>query len=155
VSDRPEATPSVRGEPVVEVETRIDAPAEVVFEYLTDADKYVRWMGVGAELDPRPDGQYQLSMPGRNTAVGRYLVVDPPRRLVLTWGWEGHPHLPPGSSTVEITLEPDGEGTIVRLRHSGLPDDELRQQHRGGWVRYLGRLSVAASGGDPGPEPEG
>jgi uncharacterized protein YndB with AHSA1/START domain len=87
--------------------------------------------------------------------VGRYLVVDPPRRLVLTWGWEGNQHLPPGSSTVEITLEPDGEGTIVRLRHTGLPDDELRQQHREGWVRYLDRLSVAASGGDPGPEPQG
>jgi uncharacterized protein YndB with AHSA1/START domain len=112
-------------------------------------------MGVGAELDPRPDGQYQLSMPGRNTAKGRYLVVDPPHRLVLTWGWEGNPHLPPGSSKVEITLEPDGEGTIVRLRHSGLPDDEQRQQHREGWVRYLGRLSMAGSGGDPGPEPEG
>src|SRR5712692_3597316 len=60
--------------------------------------------------------------------------------------------LPPGSSTVEVTLVPDGDGTIVRLRHGGLPDDNWREQHVGGWGRYLDRLAVAASGGDPGPD---
>jgi uncharacterized protein YndB with AHSA1/START domain len=77
------------------------------------------------------------------------IVVDPPTRIVFTWGWEGNPDLPPGSSIVEVTLV-DGEGTIVRLRHSGLPDENWRQMHVGGWRRYLERLAVVASGGDAG-----
>ena len=139
-------------EQVVEVETRIDAPPDVVFEYFTDSEMYVRWMGLGADLDLRVDGEYTLSMPGGHKAMGRYLVVDPPHRLTFTWGWEGNSDLLPGSTTVEITLVPDGDATIVRLRHSGLPTDELRQLHGQGWTRYLGRLRIASLGGDPGPD---
>ena len=137
-------------EQVVEVETRIDAPPDVVFEYFTDSKKYVRWMGVGAELDPRPDGQYSVNAPGGHTATGQYLLVDPPRRLRFTFGWEDNPDVPPGSTAVEVTLVPDGDGTIVRLRHSGLPNDEEREMHGQGWRRYLDRLTVAGAGGNPG-----
>lgn len=139
-------------EQVIEVETRIDAPPDVVFEYFTDAEKHVRWMGVGMKHDARPDGEYTLSMPGGHQATGRYLVVDPPRRLLFTWGWEDSPDVPPGSTTVEVTLVPDGDGTIVRLRHSGLPNDQQREMHGHGWRRYLGRLTVAGGGGNPGPD---
>jgi len=61
--------------------------------------------------------------------------------------------LPPGSSTVEVTLEPDGEATIVRLRHRGLPDEPSAGLHEKGWHHYLGRLKVAGAGADPGPDP--
>jgi uncharacterized protein YndB with AHSA1/START domain len=138
-------------EQVVEVETRVEAPPEVVFEYFTDPKKYVRWMGVDADLDPRPEGEYTLTMPAGHTATGRYLLVDPPRRLTFTFGWNDSPDVPPGSSRVEVTFVPDGEATIVRLRHSGLPNDQQREMHRQGWTQYLGRLSVAGAGGDPGP----
>jgi hypothetical protein len=37
---------------------------------------------------------------------------------------------------------PEGEGTVFRLRHSGLPTDEQRKSHRGGWVMYSGRLAA-------------
>ena len=84
--------------------------------------------------------------------LGEYVLVEPPSRVVFTWGWEGNPDLPPGSTTVEITLVPDGDGTIVRLRHGGLPDDDWREQHVGGWRRYLDRLTVAGAGGEPGPD---
>jgi uncharacterized protein YndB with AHSA1/START domain len=75
-----------------------------------------------------------------NVALGEYVEVDPPRRVVITWGWEGNPEVPPGSSTVEINLRPDGEGTLVHVRHTGLPDGAI-EQHRQGWERYLGELS--------------
>jgi uncharacterized protein YndB with AHSA1/START domain len=139
-------------EQVVEVETRIEAPPDVIFDYFTDPKKYVRWMGLAAELDPQPDGEYIVTAPGGHVTRGRYLLVDPPRRLRFTWGWEDMPDVPPGSSTVDVTFEPDGEGTIVRLRHSGLPSDGQREMHRHGWTRYFERLSVAGGGGDPGPD---
>jgi len=82
--------------------------------------------------------------------------VIPYRRVVFTWGWEGGKEgsspVPPGSSTVEITLTPDGDGTIVRLVHRDLPEGE-RDKHAQGWELYLDRLAVVASGRDPGPDP--
>jgi uncharacterized protein YndB with AHSA1/START domain len=64
---------------------------------------------------------------------------------VFTWGWEaeGHP-IPPGSSEVEVTLVPDGDGTLVRLVHRGLPDEAV-QQHAEGWDFFLPRLVEAVS----------
>jgi uncharacterized protein YndB with AHSA1/START domain len=140
--------------PIVEVERRIAASREEVFVYLTDPAKYTRWMGTAAELDPRPGGVYRVRMNSDNVALGEYVAVEPPARVVFTWGWEGNPAVPPGSTTVEITLQEDeeGDGTILRLRHSGLPDERAAESHREGWTKYVQRLSVAALGGDPGPD---
>jgi uncharacterized protein YndB with AHSA1/START domain len=138
---------------VVEMERRIDAPREEVFVYLTDPVKYTKWKGMAAELDPRPGGVYRVRMNSDTVALGEYVVVEPPSRVVFTWGWEGDEAVPPGSSTVEITLREDGDGTILRLRHSGLPTDEAAASHREGWAMYLERLSVAALGGEPGRDP--
>jgi uncharacterized protein YndB with AHSA1/START domain len=138
---------------VVEIERRIDAPREEVFVYLTDPVKYTKWKGVAAELDARPGGVYRVRMNSDTVALGEYVVVEPPSRVVFTWGWEGDDAVPPGSSTVEITLREDGDGTILRLRHTGFPTDEAAASHREGWAMYVERLSVAAPGGDPGSDP--
>lgn len=92
-------------------------------------------------------------MNGKDTACGEYVEVVPFQRIVFTWGWEGAGHpLPPGSSTVEVTFTPDGDGTLVRLRHFGLTGP-LKAEHAMGWEHYVGRLAVAAGGRDPGPDP--
>ena len=148
-------------EGVVRLERKIAAPPEVVFSYFIDADKYRAWQGHEAELDPRPGGVFRVLMsePLHTVASGTYLEVEPPRRIVYTWGWEQQDWLPdamrvdPGTSTVEITLEPEGEGTILRMRHTGLPTESACQFHDGGWDLTLDRLVVAAEGGDPGPNP--
>ena len=49
-----------------------------------------------------------------------------------------------------MELEPDGEGTLLRFSHSGLPDADATAQHGHGWDHYLARLEIAARGGDPG-----
>jgi uncharacterized protein YndB with AHSA1/START domain len=116
----------------------------------------VRWMGVGATLDPRPGGVFSLNTMTDFFLEGEFVAVDPPRRVVFTWGYgdfpdeQGNP-FPPGSSTVEVELLPDGEATIVRLTHR-LPA-ELAHFHAMGWENYLGRLAIVAAGGDPGPDP--
>ncbi len=138
-------------EEAVEVQVRIAARPETIFPYLTEPEKMVLWQGVSADLQARPGGVYRVNVTGTNIAVGEYLEVVPNQRVVFTWGWEGSP-LPPGSSTVEISLIPDGSGTIVRLRHSGLPPDQ-RQPHTEGWDHYLERLTTVAEGRDPGPDP--
>ena len=100
-----------------------------------------------------------MEMGDKIVARGQYVEIDAPSRVVFTWGWEGQESsgpqgVPPGSSRVEVTLEPDGEGTLVRLRHFDLPE-ETRQLHGEGWDLYFGRLAIAAAGGDPGADPAG
>ncbi len=129
-------------ERMVELETRVDAPPETVFTFLVDPELYVRWQGTEAELDARPGGRFRIVVEG-NVVAGEYIEVSPPHRVVVTWGFEGNPDLPPGSSTVEFTLEPDGDGTVVRVRHVSLPDEAV-DQHRQGWVRYLAQLTSVA-----------
>lgn len=149
-------------EHLLQVERRIAARPEIVFSYFTDPVRYRLWQGVDAELDPRPGGVFRVTMTGRSRVVARgtFLEVDPPTRLVFTWGWEpatDAPHgmrgLVPGASTVEVVLAPDGEGTLLRLRHGGLPTDASLEFHNRGWDLTLGRLEVVATGGDPGPNP--
>ena len=141
------------GRDIITQEIRIAAHPETVFAFLTDPEKILRWKGKSATIDPRPGGIYRVDINGRNIARGQYVEVVPNRRVVFTWGWEGEGSpAPPGSSTVEITLVPDGDGTILRLVHHGLPE-EARDAHAHGWTHYLSRLAVAAPGRDPGPDP--
>lgn len=143
---------------VVEREVRIQATPETVFPFFTDPDKMIRWKGSTAELDPRPGGIYRVTINDQAIARGEYLEIDSPRRVVFTWGWEGQEagegehSVPPGSSRVEVTLEPDGGGTLVRLRHLDLPEQAL-EIHGHGWDLYFSRLAEAAAGRDPGPDP--
>ena len=140
---------------VLEVSVLIAAPPETVFPYYTDPARYVQWMGIDAALDPVPGGEYRVSMRGGVQASGVFLEIDPPRRVVFTWGWTGDHPVPPGTTRVVVTLSAVDGGTLVLLRHHGLPNDEQRTQHRGGWQLYLGRLHIRADGGDPGPDPNG
>ncbi len=133
-------------------EVRIAAPPEVVFPFFTDPARMVRWMGISALLDPRPGGALRIDVAGRNVAVGEYTVVEPPSRVEFTWGFDGdEAPVAAGSTRVEVTLEPDGGGTLLTLWHHGLTGEE-RAGHDDGWTHYLGRLTPAAVGEDPGPD---
>ena len=142
---------------VVRRQVEIAATPETVWELLVDPVKALRWWGIGAELDPRPGGAIRVHVIPGSVVSGEFVEVDPPRRLVYTWGWAeggGGPELvPPGSSTVEIELEPVEGGTSLTLVHRGLPNEEAAGAHGAGWDNYLPRLAVAAAGGDPGADP--
>jgi uncharacterized protein YndB with AHSA1/START domain len=116
----------------------------------------LQWKGSKAELDPRPGGTYRVEINDQATVRGEYVEIDPPTRVVFTWGWEGQESgehaVAPGSSRVEVDLTPDGDGTIVRLRHLDLPE-QSREIHGQGWDLYLSRLAQAAAGEHPGPDP--
>jgi uncharacterized protein YndB with AHSA1/START domain len=137
---------------LAECDVRIEASPETVFQFFVDPEKMLLWKGVHAELDPRPGGLFKVEVTPGWVATGEYTEVDPPHVVAFTWGWEGGP-IAPGSSLVRVTLEPDGDGTIVRLCHSGLPDEEMLESHTTGWEHFLARLQIAAAGGDPGPDP--
>jgi uncharacterized protein YndB with AHSA1/START domain len=138
---------------LVERTVRISAPADVLYELLTTAEGLATWMADVVEVDAQPGGVIRWTHANGDTCSGRFVELVPGRRIVFTYGWERPDvEVPPGSTMVEITLRPDGTGTELRLVHRGLAGP-MADAHAGGWDHYLGRLVVAAGGGDPGPDP--
>jgi uncharacterized protein YndB with AHSA1/START domain len=131
----------------VTASVRIAATPDVVFPYFTDPALAVKWIADAALLDARPGGTFSLDVRG-NPARGEYVVVDPPHRVVFTWGIEGRGDFPPGSTTVEVELRAEGDETVVTLTHRDLPTVDTRRSHRSGWDEFLGVLAgvVGSSG---------
>ncbi len=131
----------------IEREIHVAAPPETVFRYFVEPERMLRWMGTTVDLEPEPGGIFRIDYRGKDVASGTYREVDPPRRVVFTWGWEmpGDP-VPPGASTVEVTLTPtdDGAGTHLRLVHHGLPAQAI-DGHAEGWGYFLPTLAAAAA----------
>jgi uncharacterized protein YndB with AHSA1/START domain len=134
---------------LVRRETQIAAPPATVFAFLTDPEKLLSWMGTEAKTETHPGGLYLVNVNGR-MARGAFREVVPVHRLAYSFGWEGSELVPPGSSLIEIDLLDRDGGTLLRMTHSGLPSAEQCAGHDKGWAHYLGRLTMAAAGQDPG-----
>ena len=127
---------------MISASVRIAAPPEVVFPYFTDPALIITWIGERAELDARAGGAFAVDF-GSVAARGTYVAVEPPHRVVFTWGIPGDETLPPGSSTVEVVLVADGDDTIVDLTHRDLPADR-EPSHLEGWEQCFAALVDAA-----------
>jgi uncharacterized protein YndB with AHSA1/START domain len=129
---------------LIKREIFIAASPETVFGFLTDPALMAQWFGIRHEMDPKPGGIFDVEVSAGNVAVGVFTEVKPSRRIAFTWGWESADaalaSLKPGGSLVEIDLEPREGGTLVRLRHSGLPEG-LEEIHGERWSRYIARLA--------------
>lgn len=140
-------------------ELTIDARPDTVWEFLVDPLKAALWMGKTVEFDLRPGGLYRVEVLSGNVTRGHFVDIDPPHRLVYTFGWEPEDTapfgMPPGTTRVEVELTPVGDGTATHIRfvHSGLPTREAVDRHGEGWDHYLRRFAIAAAGGDPGRDP--
>ena len=138
--------------PVAEYATSIDIDAEpeFVFGFLTTNSGMTAWMGQWADLEPRVGGRFAVDIAG-SPARGEFLEVDPPHRVVVSWGFADSELLPVGASRVAFTLTPIPTGTRVDLVHSDLPDTHV-VSHQLGWAHFLDRLAIAGSGRDAGPD---
>ncbi len=137
---------------VVRRETYIAAPPATVFAFLTDPEKILSWIGAEATTEAHPGGIYLIKgvADPANVARGAFREVVPVHRLAYSFGWEGSEEVPPGSSLIEIDLVDRDGGTLLRLTHSGLPNAAQCAGHDRGWAHYLGRLTMAAAGRNPG-----
>ena len=125
----------------------IDAAPETVFPYLVEPDLLTKWIGEESWNEPQPGGLFRLRFP-RNIVRGEFVEVDAPRRAVYTWGLEEEEEgrsMPAGSTTVEFDLADQNGGTLVRLRHSGLPSDREVEEHTAGWDHFLPLLAEVAA----------
>jgi uncharacterized protein YndB with AHSA1/START domain len=131
---------------LISCEMFIAAPSDRVFQAITDPRQLLQWWGqkemyrtTKFETDVRVNGKWMsagVGIKGDNFEVaGEYLEVDPPRLLVYTWraSWTGDL-----TTTVRWELEPDAEGTQVKVRHSGFAGNaDAAKAHGQGWERVL------------------
>ena len=131
---------------VIEREIFIAAAPETVFGFLVDPVLMAEWFGISHTVEAHPEGVFRVEVSRGNVARGVFTEVIPHRRVAFSWGWQSGDRsltaLSPGSSLVEIDLEPRNGGTLVRLRHSGLPDS-LQRIHGERWSQHLARLEEA------------
>jgi uncharacterized protein YndB with AHSA1/START domain len=143
----------IEGELVVH-DIDLEASPEDVFAMFVDPQRLVRWLGLTADLEPRPGGLFRFEVVPGQFCEGRYVLVEPPNRLIFTWGWSDPAMgVAPGSSQVEVNIRKADEGARLRLVHSGLATSEGRLLHEDGWSRFLDRLAGALRGDETTPYP--
>ncbi len=128
-------------------EIEIEATPETVFLYLTDASKMKEWFAEIVEAEARPGGVFHI---GTNDGIhcrGEYVEVVPHEKVVFTWG--GVENIEPGSSTVEIKLQPKGKGTHLVLRHYNVTQKPAADSFGEGWKMHALPLLQAICEGRP------
>jgi uncharacterized protein YndB with AHSA1/START domain len=131
-------------------EIQIKAPAERIFEALTNPDQRLKWWGAEGqyrgthmESDLRPGGKWMTRGIGRGdksfVVQGEYRKIDRPRLLVFTWLPDWDPNA--SESLVRFDLEEANGLTTVRLTHSGLTTESARAHHQG-WPQVLSWLQA-------------
>lgn len=134
--------PQVKTTELTVTRTVAATPAEVFDVWIDPKSPGSPWFGVAkAIVQPVIDGLFYHSVQfgGHDWAhYGRFVVLDRPRRIEHTWvsiatrGVE---------SLVSLTFEPQGDQTLINLRHTNLPDDEMGRQHQDGWGFVLGAIA--------------
>ena len=124
-------------------EITITAPAERIFEALTNPEQRKEWWGsegrfqtTHVESDLRVGGKWRMSGTGFGrpfTIKGEYRTIEPPHMLAFTWlpDWQQNPT----ETLVRFDLTEKDGLTTVRLTHSGLTPEGL-QAHKG-WPQIL------------------
>src|SRR2546425_4751578 len=138
-SGRPRPRPGGRspaGGTMPEFSTSIDieAPPEVVFAHLVTAERMVLWMGQRAELQAIRGGEFAVDINGY-LIRGEYVEVDPPHRVVVSWGMAGTDDLPPRPSLGGVIPTPPAARTTPNILHTGLPATRA-PKHAAGVVHH-------------------
>ena len=141
----------------LKIQRLLPGPIERVWAFLTESELRRKWLAAG-EMELRPDAPFTLTWrndeltdpPGRrpegfseeHSMDSRIIAVEPPRKLVFTWG---------NSGDVSIELTPRGERVLLTLIHRRLPDRNTMTKVAAGWHAHLDVL--AARVGDENPAP--
>lgn len=123
----------------------IAAECSTVFRFFTDSGRFAAWWGAGSLIEPRKGGAVRIRYPNGVMASGEVVDIEPDRRIVFTYGYEGEgKSIPPGGSLVTITLTQEPRGTRLRLRHE-LPTAQARDEHVQGWRYQLALFGNVAA----------
>jgi len=130
----------------------LKAPREKVFAAWTDPAQAARWWCpsdctlVDCEMDVRTGGTWRRSMRVPDGSVitkyGIYREVEPPARLVFTYGTDYGNGTTDPETVVSLTLAAVPGGTRLTLWHTEFADVAVRDSHIGGWTTTMERLEA-------------
>ena len=135
---------------VVQVRRTLPASPGELFRAWTEPQLFRQWFKPrggsipSAEMDVRVGGRYRIAVERLGHvyyAVGEYLEVDAPTRIVSTFGWEGVPLVRLSDSLLTVELVPREGHTEVVITHERLPTRALRALHGWGWRSNLKALA--------------
>lgn len=135
------------------ISRRFDVSAQRLFEAWTIPEQTCCWMGpstVDCRIDLwdfREGGNYEIVMVSDegNTfpAHGTFEVIDPPRRLAMSWAWQHEDKMQGIETLLELRFESlDANKSELHLTHSRLPGVEQAEHHQEGWVGSLDCLAA-------------
>ena len=138
------------------IERTFAAKPEAVFSFVTQTDHLLKWWGPEGitvaenNLDFTRLGPWSSVMVNaegqRYKVTGEVTQIDEPNAIELTWGWHDENDERGHSSTVRFEVDTDGKnGTLFKLIHSNLPDDESAQNHDTGWSSSFKKLERLAA----------
>ena len=127
---------------------RVDILSDVqsVWSTLVDPAMLTRWCSPRAQIRGQPGGVFRASVDRVTELEAHIDVFEPARRMRLIY--LATPSLPPTDTVIvdDFILEPEGDGTILRLLGSGYPAtvewDVPYMRLRTGWQQALARLKV-------------
>jgi uncharacterized protein YndB with AHSA1/START domain len=132
----------------IEIQIEIAAQPATVYKFLSDTALFREWLG-DVTASPSPGGEISVRYPNGDVARGTFVELIPDRRVVFTWGYDQSANgMAPGSSTVTIELSSIANGTLLTLRHEGIPTDEARAGHAQGWKYFFSQLAGKATGAE-------
>ena len=142
------------GAGVVRIENRYEAGIEDLWSAITDPARSAQWF---AQLsgDLRVGGEFRQYVESDDVdSTGRVEVCEPPRRLVVTTretdeSWRKGQGAPPFDEVTELTLEPDGDGTILIAEIRGLPLGPIAF-YGAGWQIHAENLAAYLAGRERG-----
>ncbi len=142
------------GRGMVRLEERLATPIREVWSAITDPSRLAAWHAL-VEGDLRLGGEFRIFVEADDwEGTGRVTACEPPRRLSVTSreseeSWRGGRGAAPFDESVEVRLEPDGDGTAITVEVSGLPLEPLAA-YGAGWQIHLENLASHLAGRTPG-----
>jgi uncharacterized protein YndB with AHSA1/START domain len=126
--------------PDIRVERIIPAPAGEVFDAWLDPDiPGTPWHENDKLIvNPKVDGLWYWLSSGGTPHYGRFMEIDRPGRIQYSWM---SPNTLGKESTVTVTFQNKGDGTLMTLVHSGLPNDDMAKAHQNGWNSISDKFS--------------
>jgi uncharacterized protein YndB with AHSA1/START domain len=138
-------------------EIHIAAPPERVFQAISDPREQRIWWDnqdcrlESFEMDARRGGRWRFSTNQTSMNIngisqfdctGEIVEFDPPRVLAYTWIANWH-NVKSRKTIVRWELSPMDGGTLVKVTHSGLvQEDVARKDYQGGWPGVVEQLKA-------------
>ena len=133
--------------PDIHLETVLPISPQAAYSLFIHPNLLEQWMCNNAHLELRAGGAFFFSWASGWWSVGKYTVVEPDKRLAMTWLSEGDP----SGTQADITFTPEGDSTRITVNHTGYDapgwTDEMRTGHRDGWETGLADLTYFAETG--------